>query len=308
VGWEARDTRDRPDLFGALIDAPYTVTGDAGDVAPAWLFEAAHPVVGPVGVVVYKTAPTKALDTVAAFYRASRDAMALGGAHVMSVESFAATDEGLLFRVIEYPPGEAVGDAVARLGPFRPEAAVRVGRAVAEVLRDAHARRILHRNISDRSVRICRPHGEPVTKVLGLGLTKLTQDLLVDTDAPLSAVLGSSLAHVAPEVVLSLARHRRKRGRLAGPPVGPPADLYGLGALLYQLLTGSPPFQADDPDELLRLQVREPAPPLPEAVGGHPIPRPLRELVGGLLHKEPAKRPVDTAAEVYERLNALQAA
>ncbi len=305
VGWEARDTRTRPDLFGQLIDPPYTVTGDAGDVASAWLFGAAHPVVGAVGLSVFKTAPTKALDTVAAFYRASRDAMALGGAHVMSVEAFAATEDGLLFRVLEYAPGEAVGDAVARLGPFRPQAAVRVGLAVAEVLRDAHARRLLHRNISDRTVRLCRPHGAPVTKVLGVGLTKLTQDLLRDTDAPLPRALGASLTHVAPEVVLSLARHRRKRGRHAGPPVGPSSDLYALGALLYQLLTGAPPFHDEDPDELLRLQVREPAPPLPEAVGGHPVPKELRALVDGLLHKDPAKRPVDTAEEVMARLATL---
>lgn len=302
VGWEARDTRDRPDLFGKLIDPPYTVTGDAGDVAPAWLFEAAHPLVGPVGVSVFKTAPTGALDAVAAFYGASRDAMSLGGAHVMSVEGFAATDDGLLFRVLEYAPGEAIGDAVARLGPFRPEAAVRVGRAVAEVLRDAHANRLLHRNISDRTVRLCRPHGTPVTKVLGLGLTKLTQDLLEDTETPLPRALGVSLAHVAPEMVLSLARHRRRRGRNEGPPVGPSSDLYALGALLYQLLTGAAPFQHDDPDELLRLQVREPAPPLPEAVGDHSIPPALRALVDGLLHKDPARRPVETAAEVLEQL------
>jgi len=167
----------------------------------------------------------------------------------------------------------------ARLLP--PALVARLGARVAEALAHAHRRGVVHRDVKPANVLV--DWTRDVVKLSDFGLARSTEH----TQTRSGVTLGSP-DYMAPE-------------QLAGGPVGPAADLYGLGVTLYELLSGRRPHQADNLGELLRAVAREPAPPLREL---RPELDPaLCDAVMSLLAKDPAQRPRDAAAVALQLWN-----
>ncbi len=169
------------------------------------------------------------------------------------------------------------GSLGSRMDSFRknPRAAARLIATVARAVHHAHERGVLHRDLKPGNILIDE-HGEP--HVTDFGLAK---HLGTDTSTQSGAILGTP-GYMAPEQ----AAGRRD--------VSVAVDVHGLGAILYELLTGKPPFQAETPMETV-LQVLERDPALPRSINGS-IAADLETICLKCLRKEPASRYASAAA------------
>jgi serine/threonine protein kinase len=195
-------------------------------------------------------------------------------------------DAGCLFLVMERVVGRTLGDAIAE-GAFEPRRALVVTRQILEGLAHAHARGVVHRDLKPDNVMLVDMGGWERAKIVDFGLVKL----LGDAEAALGAgkltrtgVVSGTPAYMAPEQAL---------GRL----VDERADLYAVGIILFELLTGRVPFQHAEPVALLRMQVKTPPPRLDELLGNSPwCTAALVALLDGVLAKDPGHRFPDAAA------------
>ena len=164
--------------------------------------------------------------------------------------------------------GETVADCAAR-EPFEPADVARLGIAAAEALEHAHGRGVIHRDITSRNIMIDR---EGRVFVLDFGLAMMVDRTRLTTTA---TSMGTA-AYMSPEAAL---------GREADPRT----DLYGLGVVLYEALTGTLPFRHDRAESLLYAAVHQP--PEPPSARRRDVPERLERVILQLLEKDPERRP-----------------
>ncbi|MFI1397381.1 serine/threonine-protein kinase [Streptomyces sp. NPDC020681] len=193
----------------------------------------------------------------------------------------AGNDDDDLYLVMQYVEGADLADHLAEHEPYPWPWAVAVAAQLCAVLAAVHAVPIVHRDLKPRNVMV-KPDG--TVTVLDLGVASV-----IDTDTTRLTHTGSPIgspAYMAPEQAM-------------GGAVGPYTDLYALGVLLHELLSGNVPFVGSTALGVLHRHLYEP--PLPVRRLRPEIPEPLEALVLRLLAKDPQHRPSD-AQEVYEAL------
>ena len=174
------------------------------------------------------------------FRREARTSARLSHPDIVAVHDI-GEDDGRAFIVMEFVPGRTLGTIVHEDGPLDPAAAARIGAAVADALAHAHARGVVHRDVTPGNVMLT-PHGE--VKVLDFGIARASRGS-ARSGSP-SAAHGTA-AYVAPEQVRGDAADQR-------------ADIYSVGAVLYELLTGRPPFAGSSTTDVIhRLGAETPA-------------------------------------------------
>ncbi|WP_086826198.1 serine/threonine-protein kinase [Allokutzneria sp. NRRL B-24872] len=187
-----------------------------------------------------------------------------------------------LFQVMQFIDGVTVSDLVGELGPVPVPWAASVAAQACAVLTAAHALAICHRDLKPTNLMLC-PDGS--VKVLDFGLAVLREsDVAQFTRA--GQLLGTP-SYMAPEQI--------QRG-----VAGPRSDLYALGCVLHEMLTGHQLFTGPTAYAIFEKQVKE----RPPAVLG--VPQELNALVLQLLEKDPEHRPAD-AVELYQRLRPFAA-
>ncbi len=205
------------------------------------------------------------------FLREARLAAALAHPNVVRVFDTGEDEAGRLFIVMEYVEGETLTELLRRRGRL-PAAEARglVGQAAAG-LAHAHAAGLVHRDVKPQNLLLA---GDGCLKVADFGIARVEEGTRL-TQA--GTVLGTA-AYIAPE-------------QLAGEPVSAAADVYSLGAVFYELLTGRPPHLFDSFAELAAKQ-QEPV----RAVGelAPDVPEQLEELVMRCLALKPQYRPTTT--------------
>ncbi|MGV9876395.1 serine/threonine-protein kinase, partial [Streptomyces cellulosae] len=189
--------------------------------------------------------------------------------------------EGELYLVMDLVPGRALDVVLKNDGPLSVEHAADITRRTAEVLAHAHAQNVVHRDLKPSNLMLT-PDGE--LKVLDFGVAAALDPLPGETRFTAANATPGTVMYMAPE-------------QAVGETV-PASDLYSLGCVLYELLTGAPPFVAGSQFLLYHRHAHDPVPPLDERRPG--VPAGLRELVGALLEKRPQDRPA-SAAEVAAR-------
>lgn len=178
------------------------------------------------------------------------------------------------FMAMEYVEGETLHDALATEGAFAPSRAIRIAREIARGLREAHRQGAVHRDLKPSNVMLTQGGEGEGVKVLDFGLVKLIRD---DSEVMTREdVFIGSPRYMAPEQI-----HRA--------PVDGRADLYALGIILYQMLTGHVPFEGDNPVQTLMGHVNEPVPRLTPPPGVE-LPTGLEAVVMRCLEKEPDRR------------------
>ena len=204
-------------------------------------------------------------------------------AHLVSVYDFGQND-GAPFIVTEYLPGGSVSDVVAA-GPVETRNALEIAKRVARGLAFAHEQNVVHRDLKPGNVWLT---ADGVAKIGDFGLavsldeSRLTQH----------GMMIGTVAYMPPEQAL-------------GQEATPQADLYSLGAMLYELVTGQPPFGGDDATAVIGQHINT-APVRPSLRSEH-CPPDLEALILRLLAKAPADRPA-SATEVLEALSAVDPA
>ncbi|GAB3478360.1 non-specific serine/threonine protein kinase [Amycolatopsis cihanbeyliensis] len=185
-----------------------------------------------------------------------------------------------LFQVMQFIEGVTIADLVGEHGPVPVPWAAAIAAQAGAVLAAAHELAICHRDLKPTNLMLC-PDGS--VKVLDFGLAILREsDVAQFTRA--GQILGTP-AYMAPEQI--------RRG-----VAGPRSDLYALGCVLHEMLTGQQLFTGPTAYAVFERQVHERPPPVPE------VPVELAELLHQLLQKDPVDRPAD-AGVLYERLQPL---
>jgi hypothetical protein len=219
-------------------------------------------------------------DFVERFRREARAAAGLSHPNVVAVFD-SGSDDGTHFIVTELVEGETLADRLRRDGPMPPADAVAVAADIARALAAAHTRGLIHRDIKPGNVMLL-PDGR--VKVVDFGIARAAGS---DTLTHTGVVLGST-AYLSPE-------------QAGGQPIDERADLYSLGCVLYEMLTGHVPFRADTPIATMYRHVNEDAPP-PSTIA--PVQPELEDVVLRCLEKDP-KRRFASAAELEAALLAV---
>jgi len=234
--------------------------------------------------------------------RFEREAMAaahIEHPNVAAATDFGKTEDGAFFLVLEYVEGESLRDVVGA-GPLAPFRAIRIARQIALALERAHDAGIVHRDLKPENVMLVRRGDDPdFVKVLDFGIAKLSAETIAERgggNQPLTR-LGTILGtpeYMAPEQAL-------------GEAVTPQADLYAVGIMLYEMLTGLHPFDPPDRVAMLSFHIVAPVPTMRDRAPAVDVPAPLEAVVRRLLEKDKKARP-PSARALVEALESAAAA
>ena len=216
--------------------------------------------------------------------------------NAVHVEDLDRTEDGRPFIVMEYVEGQNLRTVIRREGPLPSLRALRIAAQVVSALAAAHKLGIIHRDIKPDNIHLIRlPDGSDFVKVLDFGIAKFTQGLSS------SALTGSGLVVGTPQYVSPEQAMGKQAGDLDGR-----SDLYTLGIVLYEMVTGRVPFDSDTPVGLLVHHLHTaPVPPdqLRPDLG---IPALVSELMMKALQKNPEHR-FRNADEMLNAINTSEA-
>jgi len=214
---------------------------------------------------------TSTSDGTRRFLREARAASALNHPNICQV--FDVGGEAESWIAMEYVEGQPLSTSITANG-LAPDTVVRLAVEIARGLAHAHERGILHRDLKSRNI-VCDTEGHP--KILDFGIASrlpeaVAHDITRTGTGKFESGLEGSLSYLAPEALRGEALDER-------------SDLWSLGVVLFELLTGTLPFTGRNAFELAAAVMDAPVPPLPARV-----PAPLAGVVGRLLSKDPAAR------------------
>jgi eukaryotic-like serine/threonine-protein kinase len=274
-------------MLGRVVAGRYRLEARAGEGGMGVVYRARHVLIDRV-VALKLIRPDLRGETHlrAWMLREARAANRVDHAHIIDIHDIGETEEGELYLVMEYLVGTSLSSELAK-GPMPLSRAVDILEQMCAALARAHDLGVVHRDLkSDNILLSTRGGRKDFVKILDFGLAHLAMDPRL---APKGAVFGTP-EYMSPE---------QARGEEAGPP----SDLYALGVLFFEMLTGQLPFRSNDRDTLLEMQ-RSAPPPKPSAIKPDTLPQ-AESIVLKLLEKERRKRYQD-AHHLHEELKALQ--
>ena len=283
---------------GALIGGRYRVESLLGEGGMGAVLLATQ--VGMDRKVAVKTLKRSMIDDasgVKRFYREARAASRLEHPNVVRVFDFGIDDvSGTPYLVMEHLTGEDLGEVLEQEGSLSEQRACTLLAQVAKALIEAHEKGIVHRDLKPDNIHVKRlRNGEEFVKVLDFGIAKVAgPDTGGQTQLTETGTSVGTPTFMSPE-------------QIQGGKIDHRSDLYSLGCILYQLVTGAPPFTAESEDYtgVMVAHMMKPPPPLPERLlDGHPPSAALVALIDSLLAKKPKNRPA-TTAEVARQLARL---
>lgn len=232
----------------------------------------------PVALKLLKPGLTANDLSVRRFFIEARAVKRLNHPNIVQVLDYGVSQEGYLFITMELLSGRSLGDLLDHDGPMDTSLALRVTQSVAAALEHAHSRGVVHRDLKPDNVMVLDASGELVTKVLDFGVAALL-DSRNRGSLYKGEVIGTP-AYMSPEQ----ARGKTVDGR---------SDLYALGVLLYECLTGKVPFYNADPFRTMKMHINDPVPSLGSIQAPYWLSQSLDAMVGRLLAKDREDRPRD---------------
>src|SRR5215211_7291200 len=205
--------------------------------------------------------------------------------HHNIVRVFDFVDDKTPLLVLELLEGETLADRLGRDGALPPLEAARIAAAVADGLDVAHRARIIHRDIKPSNIMLTVDGG---VKVMDFGIAAAWE-----AHSTTGQQLLATAAYAPPE-------------RIRGGRASPAGDIYSLGVVLYEMLTGRPPFIADSPEQLLRAHLEAEPRSVRELVFW--VPAEIASACEAALAKDPAGRPPSAGALAAQLLAAAEAA
>ena len=202
------------------------------------------------------------------FRREARSAASLSHPNIVQVYDRGEAEDGTSYIAMEYVPGGTLKEQIGRRAPFGARETAAVGAQIADALGAAHERGVIHRDIKPQNVLVTALGN---LKVTDFGIARAASAV---TSSASGAILGTA-GYISPEQAL-------------GEPVGPASDLYSLGVVLYEMLTGELPFAADNSIAVCMKHVNEP--PRPPKLLNQDIPEGMNALVLMLLAKHRTER------------------
>jgi serine/threonine protein kinase len=231
----------------------YKVTKLLGEGGMGMVYLGEHPVIGrKVAIKVLHAALAADKDIVARFFTEARAIHMIGHPNIVEILDFGATPDGQPYFIMEYLTGEALSERVAR-GPMPGDEVGPIADQMCRALAAAHAKGIVHRDLKPHNIQILERDGNLLVKILDFGVAKIlaAPDGSQSVKTRTGSLMGTPL-YMSPEQCkgAGLLDHR--------------TDIYSLGVMLFEMLSGRPPFMAEGIGELFAMHMLEPAPSLLE--------------------------------------------
>lgn len=273
--------------IGTLLKGRYQIEEVLGEGGMATVYRARNTLVErPVAVKIMSSALQGDEALQERFRREAKNAAAVAHPNIIDIFDHGETENGTPFLVMEILEGASLDQIIER-GPMPAGQVAALGVQMARGLARAHDFDVIHRDLKPENIFICRgPDGAlSVPKLLDFGIARSMHDSRLTS---MGQIFGTP-QYMAPERVTSM-------------DAGAESDLYALGVILFEMVTGRLPFESKDLPGFF-IQHMQDAPPHPSQLVPS-IPRRLEELILALLEKKPEDRPVDAHA-VVKALEAL---
>ena len=274
VGFPEEDRR-----LGTVVRDNYLLTevlgrGGMGVVYRAWQRSTHRPV---AIKTLHGDGAARAKTAEARFVREARITAGLRSPHTVTVHDFGQLEDGDFFLVMELLEGRPLDELLRDRGHLALSEVRDIGAQCCRSLSEAHAHGVVHRDLKPSNVMLeTTPDGEPMAKVVDFGISKLADEASTQVTRE-GATLGTAV-YVAPEQIQSAET------------VGPAADQYALGATLFHLAAGRPPFVDGSQLGLLFKHVSTPPPRLTEFIPSTPAAQQLEAILERCLAKNPDDR------------------
>ncbi|MBI4469252.1 MAG: SUMF1/EgtB/PvdO family nonheme iron enzyme [Acidobacteria bacterium] len=243
------------DLSGRHLDNKYKIEKLLGEGGFGAVYLATHSTIGH-SVAVKVLNPTLATDraSVERFKREAQSAALIHHASAVTVHDFGETEDGLVYLVMEYLPGQTLAQLIEAEGPVSPEYALKIMRQVCGAIEGAHRKGVIHRDIKPQNIVFDMTH-EPdvVVKVVDFGIAKVEEGR---TPLTRSGMAIGTPSYMSPEQIM-------------GHELDPRSDVYSLGILVYEMLSGQLPYEGTTPMSVAVKHLNE-------------APRSLRQLAPGI--------------------------
>jgi serine/threonine protein kinase len=256
----------------------YRITSKLGEGGMGAVYLAEHPVIGrKAALKVIHPQHARNHDVVARFVNEASAISRIGHEHIVEVTDFGRTDGGDFYFIMEYLEGQALSDLIALQAPFEPARALAIAAQIADALVASHAHGVIHRDLKPDNVFVVpREDDANFVKVLDFGLAKLTNDNAAAPYETRAGLVMGTPYYMSPEQCEG-SRELDER-----------ADIYSLGVVLFEMLTGHLPFGGDGYAEVLMKQVTMQAPAARSLVPD--LPEELDVLLARALAKQPDER------------------
>lgn len=277
-------------LVGRLIADRYRVLEVIGRGGMGVVFSATDEHGGPDVVIKFLAAQwTGDPDAAARFEREAKRLSALQHPNIVRMRDY-GHDEGRAYLVLEYVRGQPLTQRLRSATRLSLEEFVPIAAQILKGVGHAHSRGVVLRDIKASNVMVCDRKGRSdFVVLLDFGLAKRLEG---ETRITRGHVMGTA-GYIAPET-------------LSGGAAGLASDVYALGVLFWTMLSGVPPFDAEDEAAVLYKTVHEPVPDLQETMASDAeVPEPLATLIERCLSKSPEDRPKDANAIVEALIDAV---
>lgn len=281
VDASALEEADDPHL-GLTLAGRYLVEEAIGQGGMATVYRARHTLVDrPVAVKIMGAALARNEGLKERFRREAKNAAALAHPNIIEIYDYGEIEDGSVFLVMELLQGASLAAHIAS-GPIEPGRVATLGLQIAQGLARAHDFEVIHRDLKPENIFVCDSSpGRVQVKLLDFGIARSMHDSRLTNQGE---IFGTP-QYMAPERITSI-------------DAGPAADLYALGAILFEMLTGRLPFESNELTGFFIKHMQEP-PPKPSELAPQ-CPRRMEELILRLLSKKPEDRHVDAHAVIKE--------
>ncbi|HEV8496089.1 MAG TPA: serine/threonine-protein kinase [Gemmatimonadaceae bacterium] len=274
-------------LIGRVIADRYLVLARIGEGGMGRVYLAEHvKMTRQCAIKVMNPSLVNDPDSLHRFAREASNAARILHSNVAAVFDYGEADK-IVYLVMEYVDGESLSTIIARDGPLDPRRAIDIARQVADGLSAAHELGIVHRDLKPDNVILTHTRGgKEIAKVVDFGIAKAI------AESPQDALTRSGLVIGTPEYM--------SPEQLLGDPVDERADIYSLGCILYQMLTGAQAFSADTREQMIRRRLHETPPHVRDFDPA--LPRRLDTLIVHMLARSPTDR-LASAAQARDQLD-----